>query len=344
MSKLSCAMSVGLLSIGLSCWSPVASLSGQDAPAAEVAAAEVSSDGVSIRTLGPVEKLQGGFQFTEGPTPALAGPGESVGLYFTDIPADQILHWQAGQKAVPLIEPAGHANGLLMEAGGRLVACQMDGQVVVYDLQTKKLETLAASYQGKRFNAPNDLIIDSVGGVYFTDPLFRAPEPLPQGVQAVYYITADRQVVRVTDDLPAPNGIGLSPDGDKLYVIPSRSAEMMVYQVLAPGKLGPGKVFCRLRQTSDNGNSGGDGMVVDTGGNIYITADTGVQVFDREGTYLTTIEFPEQPANVTFGGVERDELFVTARTGLYRVKVSATGLPPGRLSPGTLATTPPESN
>jgi len=327
------------VSIGLLCWLPVASLSGQDAPAAEV-----SSGDESIRALGPVEKLQGGFQFTEGPTPALACPGAAVGLYFTDIPADQILHWQPGQKAVPWIEPAGHANGLLVEAGGQLVACQMDGQVVAYDLQTKAFETLAASYQGKRFNAPNDLIIDSVGGVYFTDPLFRAPEPLPQGVQAVYYITADRQVIRVTGDLPAPNGIGLSPDGDQLYVIPSRSAEMMVYQVLAPGKLGPGKVFCRLRQKSDNGNSGGDGMVVDTRGNLYITADTGVQVFDRQGTYLTTIEFPEQPANVTFGGAERNELFVTARTGLYRVKVSATGLPPGRLSPGVLATTPPENN
>jgi gluconolactonase len=291
------------------------------------AAAQSTDQSASVRTLGAVEKIQGNFQFTEGPS-----QGADQQLYFSDIPANQILRWKPGGTAKPLIEPSGHANGLLVEAGGRLVACQMDGQVVAYDLETLEATVLAAEFEGKRFNAPNDLIIDAAGGVYFTDPLFRAPQPLPQGLQAVYYIAPDGQVSRVTDDLPAPNGVGLSPDGKRLYVIPSRSAEMLVYDVLGPGKLGEKRVFCGLRQRQPGGDSGGDGMTVDRQGNLYITAATGVQVFSPDGEFLTNLEFPEQPANVAFGGPQGQTLFVTARTGLYRVRVSARGLQPARLA------------
>ena len=115
---------------------------------------------------------------------------------------------------------------------------------------------LARSFQGKRFNAPNDLVIDDSGGIYFTDPLFRAPQPLPQEVQAVYYISASGNVTRVTDHIAAPNGIGLSPDGKRLYVIPSRQAEMLVYDVDGPGKLSGGRTLCRLTQPPGKDNTG----------------------------------------------------------------------------------------
>lgn len=283
--------------------------------------------GVSLR--GSVEKLQGGFEFTEGPTQAADGS-----LYFSDIPADTIYVRRGNAEAESFIKPSGHANGLIAEPGGRLVACQMDGQVVAYDLQTKEMQPLASTYEGKRFNAPNDLVIDGEGGVYFTDPLFRAPEPLPQGVQAFYYIGTDGQVSRLSDDLPAPNGIGLSPEGDRLYVIPSHSAEMLVYEVDGPGKVSKRRVFCKLRQKEEGGNSGGDGMAVDTEGNVYITSGLGVQVFSPEGDFIMVIEFPEQPSNVTFGGSDNRTLFVTARNGLYSVDVSTTGLPANRLRIG----------
>lgn len=275
-----------------------------------------------FKVLGEIKKVQGNFEFVEGPTMA---PDGSV--FFTDIPANQILQWTPAGEITRWREPSMHANGLMADPNGKLLACQMDGQVVAYDIASKTETVLADKYDGKRFNAPNDLVIDEVGGVYFTDPLYRAPQPLPQGIQAVYYIAVDGTVTQLSDDLPAPNGIGLSPDGKSLYVIPSMSAEMLVYDVVAPGKLSQPRVFCKLKQKTDADNSGGDGMAVDTTGNLFITSNLGVQVFSADGSWLETIEFPEQPANVAFAGPERKMLVVTARTGLYTVEVSTSGLP-----------------
>src|SRR5690606_15935584 len=134
---------------------------------------------------------------------------------------------------------------------GRLLACQMDGQLVSIDLQTKQITVLADQFQQKRFNACNDLVIDKLGGIYFTDPRYSAPEPWPQVREAVYYRSADGNVVRLIDDLKAPNGVGLSPDQQTLYVIPSMSDQMMAYEVKQPGVLGSGRVLCRLQQVGD---------------------------------------------------------------------------------------------
>ncbi|MEZ6090211.1 MAG: SMP-30/gluconolactonase/LRE family protein [Pirellulaceae bacterium] len=283
-----------------------------------VAHGQGSIDGIG--PVGEIEKVQDGFQFTEGP----ASDGEGT-LYFTDIPAETIFQLSADGKISPLTTTSGHANGLMFDGEKHLIACQMDGQVVRIDRKTKDVEVLAGQYEGKRFNAPNDLVIDRQGGVYFTDPLFRAPEPLPQGTQGFYYIAPDKSVTQLDKDLPAPNGIALSPDEKTLYVIPSMSAEMLAYDVKEPGKIENRRVFCRLKQKQADGNSGGDGMTIDTKGNLYITAATGVQVFDPSGKMLGNIAFPQQPANVTFGGPDRKTLYVTARTGLYRCAMEAAG-------------------
>ncbi len=171
-------------------------------------------------------------------------------------------------------------------------------------------------------------MVDAVGGIYFTDPLFRAPTPLPQGIQAVYYVSTNGEVSRVTDHLAAPNGIGLSPDGKLLYVIPSQQAEMLVYDVKAPGQLSDGRAFCKLAQPEGLDKTGGDGMAVDVQGNIYITTHIGVQIFDAHGRACGLIKFPEQPANVTFGGPDGKTLFVTARKGLYQTQMPIVGLTP----------------
>src|SRR6185437_6021033 len=173
--------------------------------------------------------------------------------------------------------------------------------------------------------APNDLVIDRSGGVYFTDPHFRAPEVLPQGVTAVYYIAAGGKVSRLIDDLKAPNGVILSPDEMTLYVIPSMQEEMMAYPVEGPGKLGKGRVFCRTKQAEGKQGTGGDGLTIDEKGNLYITTALGLQVFSPEGKALGIIEFPEVPANVTFGGKDRKTLYVTARTSLYTAPMEAQG-------------------
>ncbi len=269
---------------------------------------------------GPVTKLHGDFQFTEGPA------GDRLGnVFFSDVPPSKTYKIDGQGKLSVFRDPSNNSNGLMVNAAGELVACEMQGRVVAVSPDGKKVRPLAETYQGKRFNAPNDLVIDRQGGVYFTDPHFLAPQPLPQGVPAVYYISPKLEVTRLIDNLQAPNGVILSPDEKTLYVIPSMQAEMMAYPVEAPGKLGAARVFCTLEQAAGKSNQGGDGLTVDTSGNLYITSALGLQVFNPQGKLLGIISVPEQPANVTFAGPENRTLYVTARTSLYTIPMQATG-------------------
>ena len=269
---------------------------------------------------GEVTKVQGGFDFTEGPAADKKG-----NLYFSDIPKDRVYRLEPDGKASIFREPSNHTNGSMFNSKGELVSCEMDGQIVVVSSDGKQVRPLAAMYQGKRFNAPNDLVVDSVDGVYFTDPHFRAPQPLPQGVTAVYYAGGGGLVVRLIDDLKAPNGVILSTDEKTLYVVPTGQEEVMAYPVESPGKLGQGKVFCRLKQPEGQQGRGGDGLTIDTKGNLYIATGLGLQVFDSHGKHLGIIKVPEQPANVTFGGAEFKTLYITAQSSLYRADMDAIG-------------------
>lgn len=267
-----------------------------------------------------MKKLHTGFGFVEGPVADAYGS-----VYFTDIPNNRIHKVDSNGKLSVFVEPSGHANGLMFDGKARMLACQMDGQLVAIDMKSKKETVVAGKYDGNRFNAPNDLVVDQAEGVYFTDPHFRAPQPLPQGKMGVYYVDAGGEVTRLIDDLKAPNGVILSPDEKTLYVIPSLQQEMMAYPVLAPGKLGKGRVFCELKQPEGASGTGGDGLAVDTDGNLYITSRLGVQVYNPAGKLLGILEFPEQPANVAFGGKGNRTLYATARKSLYAVELSATG-------------------
>jgi len=273
----------------------------------------------NIGPVGEVQRLHTGFAFTEGPA-----ADDQGNLYFTDIPGNRIHLLDARGKLSVFVEPSGHCNGLMV-VGDRLLACEMDGRLKQFAIADGEETTLADKYEGKRFNAPNDLVIDRSGGIYFTDPRFRAPDPWPQQKEAVYYRAADGTVTRLMNDRQAPNGVILSPDESTLYVIPSLEKQMWAFPVTAPGKIGKGRVFCELKQAPGQNNSGGDGLTVDTSGNLYITSRLGVQVYSPDGDHLGTIAFPEQPANVTFGGKDRRSLYVTARTSLYVVPMKAQG-------------------
>jgi gluconolactonase len=273
-----------------------------------------------IGPVGKIVKLHTGFKFTEGPAADRDG-----NLYFSDIPAQRIHRVDAKGKLSVFREKSNLANGLKVNARGEVVACEMAGRVVAISSDGKKVRVLADKFQGKRFNAPNDLVIDKGGGIYFTDPSFGAPQPLPQGKTAVYYIAPGGKVTRLIDNLGQPNGVVLSPDEKTLYVIPTGPAEMMAYRVESPGKIGKGRVFCTLRGKGDKKGTGGDGLTVDAKGNLYITSQIGIQVFSPRGKLLGVIAFPEQPANVAFGGADRKTLYVTARTSLYTVRMQAKG-------------------
>lgn len=303
----SVAFSIAIFFLTCSDWCPDAS--GQTAVAA------------TITPTGEVELVQDGFVFTEGP----AWEPKSGSLFFSDIPNTAIYRLNAEGSVTRWTDQSKHTNGILVDRNGRMLACQMDGQVVQYDIATAEATVLASEFEGQRFNAPNDLTVDAGGGIYFTDPLFRAPTPLPQTVQAVYYIAAGK-VARVTGDLAAPNGVGLSPDGKRLYVCPSRQAEMLVYEVLGPGKLSEPRIFCTVDQPEGQTETGADGITLDIQGNVYITTHIGVQVFSPDGKQLGVISFPQQPSNVCFGGRDRKTMYVTARTALYSVIMPIPGL------------------
>ena len=149
----------------------------------------LAQDAGSIAGIGPtgkVVKLHTGFAFLEGPAADRDG-----NVYFSDIPNEKIHKIDAKGQLSVFIEKSNHANGLMVNAKGELVACEMDGQIAAYDLKTKERRVVAAKYDGNRFNAPNDLVIDKQGGIYFTDPSFRAPKPMPQNKLAVYYASTD---------------------------------------------------------------------------------------------------------------------------------------------------------
>ncbi len=274
-----------------------------------------------IGPTGKITKVHGGFAFTEGPVVDKEGNN----LYFSDVPNNRINKINEKGELSTFREKTEKFNGLKFNAKGEIVACDMNGRIVVVSPDGKEVRVLADKYEGNRFNAPNDLMVDKTGGVYFSDPSFGAPKPLPQGKTAVYYITPEGKVTRLLDDLTQPNGVVLTPDEKTLYVIQTGPPDMMAYPVEEPGKLGKGRVHCKLQGKDDKPGTGGDGCTIDSKGNLYVTSTIGVQVFDPEGKFLGAIAFPEQPSNLTFGGKDRKTLYATARTSVYSMPMEVAG-------------------
>jgi gluconolactonase len=272
-----------------------------------------------IGPTGEIKKLHTKFVFTEGP----AAVGED--LYFSDVRAAIVYKIDAEGKLSKFKENSNKANGL-MRFGDELYACQGGGKIVAWKLDGKGERVITDTYNDKQYNSPNDLVVDKTGGVYFTDPFFgRAPAVAPQDKPSVYYADKSGKTTRLIDDIKGPNGVILSPDEKTLYVVPSGQSEIMAYDVESPGKISKGRVFCTLKQPEGKKNTGGDGLTVDTKGNLYITSQLHVQVYDKDAKLLGIIKFPEQPANVTFGGKEGKTLYATARTSVYAVEMEATG-------------------
>lgn len=297
------------------------------ATVAQIAGTTKASDWADIFPAGAqVTKLADGFKFTEGPAWHPDGF-----LLFTDIPNERIVKYAAG-KLSDFYAPSGRCNGLMCDAQGFVYACQGGtGRVLMLNADGSLNKVIAKEFQGKRFNQPNDLALDADGGLYFTDPYYGGDQKLPQPMMAVYYIDARGHVSRVIDTLKRPNGVTVSPNGKWLYVAEPNLGQIYRYPVLSPGKLGSGKMIFQGNKELD-GQGGPDGMAHDIRGNLYATYK-GIVVIDPDGKALGRIATPEQPANCAFGGSDNKTLYITARTGLYKIDLKIPGMPLQKTGP-----------
>ena len=265
-----------------------------------------------VATGAKVEKLAGGFKFTEGPAADAKG-----NIFFTDIPNNRIHKWSLDGKLSTFRENSGGANGLYFDKKGNLLACEGGGRRLVSIDPKGNVTVLADKYQNKKFNSLNDLWIDPKGGIYFTDPRYGSRDNLDQDGEHVYYLAPDRKsIVRVIDDMVRPNGIIGTRKGKRLYVTDHGGKKTFVYTINKDGMLSNKKLFAP---------EGSDGMTIDNEGNIYLTTNA-VAVYNKKGEKVETIKVPEGPANVTFGGKDKKTLFITARTSLYSVRMRVKGL------------------
>lgn len=268
-----------------------------------------------------LEKLSGGFAFTEGPTCDAHG-----NLYFTDQPNNRILRWSVDGKLTTFLQPAGRANGMYFDAQGNLIACADEHNQLWSIAPDKTVTVLVHDYRGKYLNGPNDAWVAPDGTIYFTDPFYKRKwwdhDTMALTNEEVYRLSPDhRQLIQVTDDLKKPNGIIGTPDGKHLFVSDIRAGQTWRYDIQPDGSLTNKTLFCR---------QGSDGMTIDADGNLYLTGK-GVTVFDPAGRQTEHIDVPEQwSANVSFGGQDHQTLFITASKSLYSIRLNVRGANPAK--------------
>ncbi len=299
-----------------------------------------------------LERVASGFnKWTEGPVWTREGT-----LLFAEIPANNIVQWSPAKGAVVFMHPSGYknaeaykgpepgSNGMTLDADGRVSVAGHAGRTV-WRMETvdpkAQITVLADSYQGKKLNSPNDLVYKSDGSLYFTDPpygLQTQSDTDPQKelqVNGVYRIPGARQhkpgappdrdkLQLVIKDLARPNGLAFSPDEKFLYVAESGTKQWLRYRVQADGSLTDGALF--LDASTDPAEGGPDGLRVDEKGNIYGSGPGGVWIISPEGKHIGTIKAPERVSNVAWGDKDGKTLYITASTGLYRIKLKIAGV------------------
>jgi gluconolactonase len=274
-------------------------------------------EGEGFRVSEP-ERLATGFQFTEGPLWMPDGY-----LVFSDIPANTIYALR-GEEPEVWRRPSGNSNGLTVDNQGRLVACEHGNRRVSVTEEDGSVVPLATHYEGRRLNSPNDVVVASDGSAYFTDPPYGVQEEQRQlDFQGVYRIGPDDELTLLVDDFVRPNGLAFSPDESVLYVADTDRDWVRAFDVAADGALGNGRVFYKVEEPA---RLRPDGMKVDSEGNLYIAGWDGVVIVAPDGSHVQTVELPERPANLAFGGPDGRTLFVTARRSVYSFRVRHPGV------------------
>ena len=296
-----------------------------------------------VKVVAPSEMVST-IALTEGPAADAEG-----NVYFSDIFNNRIMKWNPGKAETEVFrQNSGRSNGLVFDRQGRLVACEGGGpggnrRLTRTDLRTNAVTVLADRYQGKRFNSPNDLSIDSKGRIYFTDPRYGSPEEMALE-DAVYRVEEQEGKISITrvlgpPEVDRPNGILISPDDQTLYVVnhnaaPGRSRKVLKFDVQADGTLTNRRMLFDFAP-----GRGADGMAMDREGNLYVAAGTnipqptattvfkaGVYIFSPEDELMGLIPVSEgEVTNCAFGGPELKTLYITAGRHLYHARVNVRG-------------------
>ena len=291
-----------------------------------------------VIALSAVERLAVGFRWAEGPV----WFGDGRYLLWSDIPNNRIMRWDEESGVTSVFRrPSDYANGHTRDRQGRLVTCEHGGRRVTRTEYDGTITILADRFDGKRLNSPNDVVVKSDGSIWFTDPPFglltdyeghKAEPELPHGLYRID--GGSNRLELIADDILGPNGLCFSPDESILYVVESRgqpNRKIIAYDVTAGGTR-----LANRRVVIDAGAGGTpDGMRCDTDGNLWCgwgmgAAELdGVRVFNPEGTPIGHIALPERCANVCFGGLKRNRLFMASSQSLYAVYMNAQGVKGG---------------
>ncbi|MBE0624395.1 MAG: SMP-30/gluconolactonase/LRE family protein [Burkholderiales bacterium] len=283
--------------------------------------------------LAKLERLASGCRWAEGPL----WLGDMRCLIWSDVPNNRMLRWdEASGNVSEFRNPSGNANGNTRDLQGRLLTCEHGGRRISRTEHDGRVVTLVDSFGGKRLNSPNDLVCRSDGSVWFTDPSFgilgwyegnKAEPELPLNV---YRLDPAGQLTVVAEGINQPNGLAFSPDESVLYIVESRSVPR---RILACNVVG-GTQLANRRVLIDAGPKGTpDGLRVDLDGNLWCgwgmgeTGLDGVHVFNPAGKLIGRIDLPERCANLCFGGLHRNRLFMAASTSIYALYVNTQGLP-----------------
>lgn len=314
---------------------------GESSPTASSGAGSIERLDPDLAALIPadasIEKLSGGFAFTEGPV-WHRGPDH---LMFSDLRSNAIHIWdeEAGLSTFmqPVFEGTSDtnsvgSNGLNIDSQGRLILMEHGNRRISRRERDGFMTVLVDNYQGKRLNSPNDSAYSSNGFLYFTDPPYGLAglenDPARElDFNGIYRLSTEGNLELLESGQTRPNGIAFSPDEKTLYVANSdaNNKVWMAYDVLPNGTLGASRVFYDVNDRSEEGAT--DGLKVDVDGNLFATGPGGVWVFSPDGRHLGTIKPDEVPANVAWGD-DGSTLYMTARTGLYRIKLSTSGIIP----------------
>jgi gluconolactonase len=278
-----------------------------------------------------VEVIKSGFTGTEGP---IALPDGS--LIFTETQANRITRIDKDtNQTSTFLENTNGSNGLGFDAKGRLISVQTTpGATKIGAIYPKGMEaTLTDNYDGKPYGRPNDLVVSTKGGVYFSEPGPNAtagqPPPPPPLAPAVYYVAPGGRTVRIAEGIERPNGIQLSPDEKTLYVNNTNGEYILAFDIAADGSVTNRRNFAKYANVTKTPagafNSGADGLAIDAQGRVYAVANGGVQVFSPKGEHLGTIPVNPQPQNIAFAGADKKTLYIVGRGSAWKVRMLAEG-------------------